>query len=398
MAASQPSKYLQYLPAIFQRKPAFEDEPVLGQFLAPFESRFDEFDQILAEVDRKFSASLAPAGDFLPWLAGWVAHLFDEEWDDDRRRRFLAGAMELYRWRGTTIGLKRYLDLWLDLGPDEVEIREGRWPAGMQIGVASRIGYGAAPGATSDAANGPTADGARNAVIDWTTHNYYVVDTIASAHVQPSTSGATGPDAIGPGATGVVGTGESLPDGGRMQLYYDADYIQRIDLLKDSDGKPAGVCLDYLERDATGARTPHRFTYASPKDLKDANRINVSRRDGLVDYHFSPVGTASPAGVPQAMAGGTLLLTDIASPYRFIVDIRRAFPEPAGTEHTEAEKTKAVSSEIEKLGRKVRVLLDAEKPAHTEYYLRITPAAGRPGPNFMQIGEHSSIGLDTTVA
>ena len=57
-----------------------------------------------------------------------------------------------------------------------------------------------------------------------------------------------------------------------------------------------------------------------------------------------------------------------------------------------------METEIEKLGRKVRALLDAEKPAHTEYYLRIRPAAGRPSPNFMQIGECSSIGLDTTVA
>ena len=91
-------------------------------------------------------------------------------------------------------------------------------------------------------------------------------------------------------------------------------------------------------------------------------------------------------------------MSDLERPYRFIVDICRAFPEPAGTEQTEAQKTKAVRTEIEKLGRKVRALLDAEKPAHTEYAVRITPAAGRPGPNFMQIGEYSSIGLDTTVA
>ena len=154
MAVSQPSKYLQYLPAIFQRKPAAENEPVLGQFLAPFESQFDNFERILAEVDRKFSASLAPADDFLPWLAGWVAHLFDEEWDEDRRRRFLAEAMALYRWRGTAGGLKRYLELGLDLDPGEVEIREGRWPGGMQIGVASRIGYVVSPAATGDAADG----------------------------------------------------------------------------------------------------------------------------------------------------------------------------------------------------------------------------------------------------
>ena len=384
MGTSKPSKYLQYLPAIFQRKPAAETEPVVSQFLAPFESQFDDFEQILAEVDRKFSASLAPAADFLPWLAGWVAHRFEEDWDEDRRRRFLADAIALYRWRGTACGLKRYLDLGLDLGPGEVEIREGRWPGGMQIGVASRIGYAVGPAATGAATDEPTADVAQNAVFDQTTHDYYVVDTVAPAHLQPST--------FEPSTDGA--TGEILPDGERIQRYYDADYIQRIDLLKDSEGKPAGVRLSYLKRDTTGeGRTLHQFTHPPPKELREANKINVVRRDGLIDYHFSPTDKAL-----AVIAGGTLLVSDLERPYRFIVDICRAFPEPAGTEQTEAQKTKAVRTEIEKLGRKVRALLDAEKPAHTEYAVRITPAAGRPGPNFMQIGEYSSIGLDTTVA
>jgi hypothetical protein len=213
------------------------------------------------------------------------------------------------------------------------------------------------------------------------------VDTVAPAapaavHPQPSTFEPS---------TGA--TGESLPDGERIQLYYDADFIQRIDLLKDSDGKPAGVRLNYLERDATGERTLRQFIHAPPKELKEANRLNICRRDGLVEYRFSPTDKASPV-----IAGGTLFVTDIERPYRFIVDICRAFPEPARTEPTEAEKAKAVNTEIEKLGRKVRDLLDAEKPAHTKYTVRIKPAAGRPGPNFMQIGEYSSIGLDTTVA
>ncbi|MCU0502324.1 MAG: hypothetical protein MUC51_11260, partial [Anaerolineae bacterium] len=179
-----------------------------------------------------------------------------------------------------------------------------------------------------------------------------------------------------------------------IQRYYDADYIQRIDLLKDSDGKPAGVRLNYLERDATGeARTLRQFTHPPPQDLKDANKLNISRRDGLVDYCLSPTGKVSPV-----IAGGTLFVTDIERPYCFIVDICRAFPDTDGTELTEAKKARAVKTRIEKLGRKVRAILDAEKPAHTEYAVRITPAAGRPGPNFMQIGEYSSIGLDTTVA
>ena len=64
-----------------------------------------------------------------PGWQGGSRHLFDEEWDEDRRRRFLAAAMELYRWRGTVGGLKRYLDLCLDLGPGR-----SRYPRGPLAG------------------------------------------------------------------------------------------------------------------------------------------------------------------------------------------------------------------------------------------------------------------------
>ena len=82
-----------------------------------------------------------PRQDFLPWLATWIALVLDEEWDEDKRRRLLGEAMELYQWRGTVYGMKRYLEIYTGLGPDDIDIRESRRPAGMQIGVASRIGF-----------------------------------------------------------------------------------------------------------------------------------------------------------------------------------------------------------------------------------------------------------------
>jgi phage tail-like protein len=419
------------LPAIFQQQADLE------KFLAPFNTRFAQIESILDGMERNFAVSFAPFDDFLPWLAQCVGHVFDAEWDEDRRRRFLAQAVELYRWRGTVGGLKRYLDLCLDLDPGEVEIREGRWPGGMQIGVASRIGYVA-----NNKAGEPNGAEAGKPGIDVTSHDYYIVDTVTPTDLPAGLAG------------------ERIPDGERIQLYYDADFIRRIDLQRD------GVGLGYLERqrfnlgpefigelDAKQVSAAlrdqfrthgHELVSEADIEVKEAGRRwrlihvhkkydihltkngtllevvggsevhsrvysghffhrrppedpakppNIRRRDGLIDYHFSPTEKGSPV-----IAGGTLFVTDIERPYRFIVDIRRAFPEPAGTEQTEAQKAETVRTEIEKLGRKVRALLDAEKPAHTEYAVRITPAAGRPGPNFMQIGENSSIGLDTTVA
>ncbi len=149
MAKSAQSTYLQYLPAIFQRRPEPDPEksgseqervPFLGQFLRPFEDAIGSFEAVLAVVDRSFSPAFAQAGDFLPWLASWIALVLDEEWAEDRRRRLLAEAMQLYQWRGTIAGLKRYLEIYTELEPEAIEIRECRLPAGMQIGVASRIG------------------------------------------------------------------------------------------------------------------------------------------------------------------------------------------------------------------------------------------------------------------
>jgi hypothetical protein len=107
--------------------------------------------------------------EFLPWLATWVALFLDEEWDEAKRRRLISEAVELYRWRGTVLGLKRYLEIYVGLIP---EIREWSWPGGMQFGVASQIG----------SINPPDVSLAR---IQDVSHrqppqydSYYVVDTI----------------------------------------------------------------------------------------------------------------------------------------------------------------------------------------------------------------------------
>jgi phage tail-like protein len=59
--------------------------------------------------------------DFLPWLAGWVGMLLDENWPVEQQRAFVASAWQVYRYRGTVRGLERELAL---LTSGEVEIAE----------------------------------------------------------------------------------------------------------------------------------------------------------------------------------------------------------------------------------------------------------------------------------
>jgi phage tail-like protein len=346
MAESTQSKYLQYLPAIFQRELESDEGagPFLGRFLIPFEHVFAAFEEVLATVDQKFSPALAPAADFLPWLATWLALVLDEEWDEDKRRRLLAEAMQLYQWRGTVHGLKRYLEIYTGLEPEDIDIRESRWPAGMQIGVTSRIGFRVAasthtalPGSTTLFHRHPHPEQADpnvarynelvdlivppNGEIEAVAHDDYRVTTMMPTDLPPGTDPAT------------------VPATEPFQIVYRTDTVETIGLEKD------GVRLRY------GARPPK--TYAT--------------------------GTR---------VGGTFLVEELPRPYGFVVDIRGL-----DLPHNPKEEQEFAR----RLG-KIRLILDAEKPAHTQYFLKFTPATDRLRPHLMQIGIRSSIGLDTTIA
>ncbi|WP_218952343.1 phage tail protein I [Amycolatopsis anabasis] len=93
---------IELLPAVYQEDP-FADRFVAGfdDVLAPVLSTMD---CLVDYLDPR----LAPE-DFLDWLASWVGVAFDEGWPVERRRAVVAGAVEVYRLRGTVSGLRRHL-------------------------------------------------------------------------------------------------------------------------------------------------------------------------------------------------------------------------------------------------------------------------------------------------
>lgn len=92
------------LPAVYQDD-AFAQSllDALDEVLAPVISTIDNFDTYL-------DPRLAP-DDFVTWLAGWVGIANDDSWDTDRRREAVASAAELYRLRGTAVGLARQIEI-----------------------------------------------------------------------------------------------------------------------------------------------------------------------------------------------------------------------------------------------------------------------------------------------
>lgn len=132
------SRYFASLPAWMRR------DPTLGRVLLAFERILDgEADlpegtpepgapglsELVDHLPACFrpgpgepEATRAPAA-FVPWLARWVAVALRDEWDDETRRRVVAGAMQLYRLRGTKDGLRRMINVYVGLD-DAVAIHE----------------------------------------------------------------------------------------------------------------------------------------------------------------------------------------------------------------------------------------------------------------------------------
>jgi len=281
------SRYLEYLPAIYQ------EMPVLDRFLLPFEAVLRGFEDLLSAIDRYFApADTEP--DFLPWLATWVALTLDEGWDEAKQRGLIREAVNLYRERGTVQGLKRYLQIYTGLEPG---IRECRWPGGMQIGISSQIGG-------EYLVPGVSADGCPASV----PHDYYVVDSEDS--------------------TGQPG-----------QWYYRADRVASVEV---GDGN---VIVYYFSPGSTQLkRQPHE-------------PATITRRDGLVHGCYI-LRRKLEDGTETTIEyrGSTVLVDEVELPYRFIVDVR-----------VPAEDVENVE-----LG-KVRAIVELEKPAHTWYYLKLTP-------------------------
>ncbi len=312
------SRYLQYLPAIYQ------EDPFLCRFLLPFEEVLTNFEDLLSVVDRYFAPALTDP-EFLPWLATWVSLVVDEEWQEAKRRRLIARAVGLYRLRGTVEGLKQYIEIYAGVRP---ELRARRWPGGMQIGVASQI-HGTAAG---EALRPPTQIlNVRRK--DPVRRSYYVVDAIATSEH---------PD---------------VAPGDPLRLYYPADRVKNVEMPKD------GTVEIWLHHEAVARRH---------------DPARVTRRDGLVEKRYEL--TLDTEVGPQTIEyrGDGFLIDEVEQAYRFVLDVQ----------------VPAKDLENVKLD-KVRAIVDLEKPAHTLYYLKLTPMLSQVSLEPMQVGVSSTIDIDT---
>lgn len=238
------SRYLEYLPAIFS------EDPFLGEFLLPFEHVLTEFEELLSDIDRYFSSELAPL-DFLTLLARWVALSLSEDWDEPKKRQLVGQAVKLYGLRGTTEGLIRYLKIYNErITP---EIREERWPGGMQIGVSSQIG-----GFTPDRPVGKFSVIRRSPIVRY---DYYIVEPMPKQKIPGDAS-------------------EEQPR--QRSFYYRADRVKSVSITDDVGQE--SVSLEFVD----GRKSTHQ-------------QARVFRRDGLTADRY--IFEKEERAIPQAEAG-----------------------------------------------------------------------------------------------
>lgn len=103
-AGGTASRYLNHLPILFQ------DNDFLGRFLLIFESLWEPLEQRQDRIEMYFDPRTMPAS-MLPWLAGWLDMRVSQYWPEERIRHLIGEATELYRWRGTSYGLIRMIEI-----------------------------------------------------------------------------------------------------------------------------------------------------------------------------------------------------------------------------------------------------------------------------------------------
>ena len=135
VTVSTKGAYLKYLPAIYR-----QDE-LMGRLLMLFESFLAPVEERLDNLPYYFDPAMAPP-DLLPWLAAWLDLALDERWAEDKRRRLIQSAVDLYRRRGTKASLQTYLEIYTGERPQIIEYSANNFRLGKEARLGRSIALG----------------------------------------------------------------------------------------------------------------------------------------------------------------------------------------------------------------------------------------------------------------
>ena len=104
------TSYLRYLPAVYQEDERSRD--FLERFLSLFETFFGGLEREIDQIARYFdAAAVGTSGEYLRWLASWLAIAVDKSWSEESLRALVGRAPALYKKRGTRAGLEEMIEI-----------------------------------------------------------------------------------------------------------------------------------------------------------------------------------------------------------------------------------------------------------------------------------------------
>lgn len=405
-AETSSESYMNYLPAVYRR----EDAPgrFLERWLALFRSELGDLELALEEMPRRFDPLTAPE-DHLRWLASWLAFDPPAGIASDDLRSLLQRVPELYDRRGTPSGIREFVELHTGVRPSIFEAFRERhvW----QLGYTSTLGFD-----TALAAGLP--DGMIVPGETWADPKYMGLrgdyysgidfDQLKLTRTDPAIDFAWKENSphtsVPPNYFSVRWSGQVLPryserytfhvlsDDG-VRLWVDGILVinQWIDQPPTEHSSTISVeleaerwysiQLEYYER-AGGATI--KLYWSSRSQIKEI--IPQSRLYSVRDEtaRLAPPPSESAAGtllVGQTVVGesGPLAKADFGMPlfsetaHLFTVAV------PAGALPETAQRDR------------LRQVIEAEKPAHTDFHLCFVEPR-------MRVGLQARIGIDSIVA
>lgn len=154
-----------------------EQPPFFERMMMGFEDSWEPLRRTIDNLDRLFGAYSCPPKHLL-WLGSWVSVPFDENWPEMRRRRLVKEAVELFRWRGTQRGLKRYIEIYTGVEPviDDQPVEGWRLGAHAKLGSDQTVLGDVPPHSFVVTITVPDASSIKEAVI------HDIIRTIKPAH------------------------------------------------------------------------------------------------------------------------------------------------------------------------------------------------------------------------
>jgi phage tail-like protein len=407
-AQTSAESYLDYMPAIYRKK----DLPgrFLERWLALFRSELGDLEWLVENMPRLFDPLTTPE-DELAWLATWLAFEFPEGKRAPEKRLLLARVHELYKRRGTPSGIREFIQLY---AAAKAHLFEGfRQRRVWQLGIQSALGFDT--GLAPSAPNGMIVPGVVPPdPLYFGLQAEYFADPILNASVftrrDPAIdfswpNDSPDPRIPTPGLFSVRWTGQIQPryserytfhlssiDGARLWID-DQEIIRNWTNPRSTEllgqmtltaGRWYTIQLEYYRSNSVSQGPARiRLSWSSRSQQKEV--VPQSRLYSILDDTADLSVPAQTTGCETLLVGQTVVgQSGPLQPAQF------GTPLFSDTAHLFTVSLSAAC--VPKLSQRqeLRRVVDAEKPAHTDFHLCFIEPR-------MRVGFQASIGIDSII-